>query len=203
MAEWITAIAALMAALATVAYFIATIYIFRETKKSADAAEKSAAAAEKSAEAANRSVTLMRQQIDGQLGLGNFRVESTVDGAIAAIEAILQPQALRNINVPPNVTIINNLLQEQAPAAVSHAALTNWDVAKQLDSAFRLLRTATSDLQDLFKSLYPPGHSGYMLCASRAQKSLESALAELRAAKQTFTDRPSDKNPSPASHSNY
>jgi hypothetical protein len=36
MAEWITAIAALVAALATVGYFIATIYIFRETKKSAD-----------------------------------------------------------------------------------------------------------------------------------------------------------------------
>jgi hypothetical protein len=37
-AEAITAIAALIAALATVAYFVATIYIFRETKKSADAA---------------------------------------------------------------------------------------------------------------------------------------------------------------------
>jgi hypothetical protein len=153
MAEWITAIAALVAALATVGYFIATIYIFRETKKSADAAEKSAAAAEKSAEAANNSITLMRQQFDQQLGLGNFRVETTVDTAIAAIEAILQPQALRNINVPPNVTVLNTLLEEQAPAAVSHAALMNQDVAKQLDSAFQLLRTATSDLHELLKSL--------------------------------------------------
>ncbi|MGC2766784.1 MAG: hypothetical protein WB607_14855 [Candidatus Acidiferrum sp.] len=190
MAEWITAIAALVAAFATVGYFIATIYIFRETKKSADAAEKSAAAAEKSAEAANNSITLMRRQFDQQLGLGNFRVETTVDTAIAAIEAILQPQALRNINVPPNVTVLNTLLEEQAPAALSHAALMNQDVAKQLDSAFQLLRTATSDLQELLRSLYAPGHSAYALRAARAQESLERALAKLRDSKRVFTRTP-------------
>ena len=62
MAEWITAIAALVAALATAAYLVVTILIFRQTTRSADAAEKSATGAQKSAAAAQRGIDLAAQQ---------------------------------------------------------------------------------------------------------------------------------------------
>jgi len=93
MANWITAIAALIAAVATVAYLFATVLIFRETKKSADAAEKSAAAANKSADAAQQSVALVRLQLEQQADLGAFVVTATIDTAVSAVEEMLEPDA--------------------------------------------------------------------------------------------------------------
>lgn len=77
---------------------------------------------EESARAARDSVKLMRQQLEEQAGLGNFIVESTIDRAIAAIEAILQPEPLRNFNVSESRSRLDLLIEQQAEPAVTHAA---------------------------------------------------------------------------------
>src|SRR5881296_2353530 len=100
MAEWITATAALIAALATVAYLVATILIFRQTKRSADAAEKSAASAQKSAEAAQRGVDLAAQQFAEQLGQGPHIVLDAIHAAQGLVDYWLKKAA--NIAPPPH-----------------------------------------------------------------------------------------------------
>ena len=204
-AEAITAIAALIAALGTVAYFIATLYIFKVTKTSADAAQKSADAADKSADAAQNSIALMRQQFEEQAGLGAFIVNSAIDTAVTAIEAIVQPEPLRNWNVAGNLSLIEGLLGQKSEQAISHAARANADAAKQLSSAFDLLGLARSlleELSDCEKRAISPTSSHYRLRANRTEQTLNVALTKFLAAKAILIQPPDLPAKPPARNDN-
>jgi glutamine synthetase adenylyltransferase len=155
-----------------------------ETKKAADAADKSASAAERSSEAAQKSVALMRQRLDEENGLGNFRISSTIESAIAAIEAILQPQSLRNAKVPASLSVINGILEQEADAVMNHAGRMNSSAAKLLSAGFEQLRRGISNHRDLSRSMYGPGSSAYGVFAKRTQESFEAALADFRSARE-------------------
>jgi hypothetical protein len=189
-AQAVTAIAAAIGALFTALYLIATVMIFNEARKSADAAQMSADAADKSADAAQRSVALMRQQFEEQAGLGIFTVNSAIDTAINGIEGILQPQPLRNWSVPGNHSRLSVLLEQRAEPAINYAVRSDAEVAKQLSSAFDMLRTALSHLQahmDAINRNIGPGHSYYQLSANQALQSLKEALARFILTKHTLT----------------
>jgi hypothetical protein len=161
MAEWITAIAALIAALATVAYLYTTILIFRQTKRSADAAadasqaardnatsaKQSASAAQSSANAAFQSVHLMRQQIEEQADLGRSIVQTSIDTAIATIAH------WRELNIPDlqvaRIPTTDDLVPSRADSAVEHARRISPEVAGKLSSAFDDLRNARRELETL------------------------------------------------------
>lgn len=158
MTEWITAIAALVAALATTAYFIATLYIYRETKKStyaatqaaqaakdnASAAQKSAGAAESSANAAFQSIHLMREQIEDQADLGKGIVQTTVDSATAAIDN-WKNLNIRNLSAS-QIPDTDDLVPSRADSAVEHARRLSPAAAAKLSSAFDDLRNARREL---------------------------------------------------------
>jgi hypothetical protein len=59
--------------------------ILTETTKTRTTAERSTSAADQSASAAVQSVHIVRQQIEGQAGLGRVIVETTIDSAMNAI----------------------------------------------------------------------------------------------------------------------
>jgi hypothetical protein len=198
LANWITAIAALIAAIATVAYFFATYYILLETKKSAAAAEKSAAAADKSADAARESVALVRQEIEQQAGLGAFIVSTTIDTAINAIEQMMEPEPLLNPNVLGSLSLIRALLEKQAERSLNHAALSNKDAANQLSCAFDSLRTGLADYErfrDRIARGYVSNSPGFISSRGAAQQSFERGLTHLRGAKQVFTGGPPTSAP--------
>jgi hypothetical protein len=189
MANWITAIAALIAAVATVAYLFATVLIFRETKKSADAAEKSAAAANKSADAAQQSVALVRLQLEQQADLGAFVVTATIDTAVSAIEEMLEPDALVNAKAQGALSRIRAVLEKQSERALNHAALINKDAAKQLSSAFDSLRTAVPEYEIFRERIargYTPNSSGFIFTRKAAQEAFERVLAHLHDAKHAL-----------------
>src|SRR5580704_4291291 len=125
--------------LAGVLAFVTYRYM-KLTKGILDETSKARKANEDSARAALDSVKLMRQQLEEQAGLGHFIVESTIDRAVAGIEAILQPEPLRNFNVPESHSRLELLIEHQAEPAVTHAARINTEVANHLSSAFDRLR---------------------------------------------------------------
>jgi alkanesulfonate monooxygenase SsuD/methylene tetrahydromethanopterin reductase-like flavin-dependent oxidoreductase (luciferase family) len=167
MAQWITAIAAAIAALATVAYFIATIFILRETRKSAEAAgdamraakdnaqatKQSASAAQGSASSAAESLTLMRQQIEEQADLGRSVVQTTVDTAVATVahwRALSLPELV--VSRIPNT---DDLVPSRADSAVEHARRISQEAAGKLSSAFDDLRNARRQLETLRNVPFP------------------------------------------------
>ena len=183
MPEWIAVIAA-------VAAFVVSVLILLEIRKSADAARKSAEAAEKSAHVAQQTAALMSHHFEEQAGLGAFTVSSAIDSAIAAIDPIVQAEGLRTPKAPASISCLIDLLDHKAESAINHAARINPDVAKQLSSAFELVRSALTDAEALLSLIsrnVSRGHSGYQLAANRVQRSLEIALDKLLAAKHDLT----------------
>jgi TPP-dependent pyruvate/acetoin dehydrogenase alpha subunit len=99
---WSAAVQALAAIVSLIVAGVLAFVTYRYvklTKGILDETSKAREANEDSARAALDSVKLMRQQLEEQAGLGHFIVKSTIDRAVAAIEAILQPEPLRNFNV--------------------------------------------------------------------------------------------------------
>jgi hypothetical protein len=159
-AEWITATAALIAALATVAYFFATVKVFRETKRSADATEKSASAAQKSAEAAQRGVDLAVQQFAEQLGQGPHIVLDAIHTAQGLVDYWLQKAA--NIAPPPQANPDpSGLHAPELIPAIEHARRFSPDCAAQLVDANVNIKSAKSELDAAYaaakkQTYWPP-----------------------------------------------
>jgi hypothetical protein len=159
MAEWITAIAALVAALATAAYLVVTILIFRQTTRSADAAEKSATGAQKSAEAAQRGVDLAAQQFAEQLGLGAHIVLDAIHAAQGLVDYWLKKAA--NIAPPPQANPDpNGLHAPELTAAIEHARRFSAECAAHLVDATVNIKSAKSELEAAYaaakKQTYGP-----------------------------------------------
>ncbi|HXW57067.1 MAG TPA: hypothetical protein VEJ67_15065 [Candidatus Cybelea sp.] len=159
MAEWITAIAALIAALATVAYLVATISIFRQTRRSADAAEKSAASAHKSAEAAQRGVDLAVQQFAEQLGQGARIVLDAIHAAQGLVDYWLKKAA--NIAPPPYANPDpSDLHSPELIPAIEHARRFSPECATQLVDANINIKNAKSELEAAYaaakRQTFPP-----------------------------------------------
>jgi len=159
MAEWITAIAALTAALATVAYLVVTIRIFRQATRSADAAEKSAASAQKSAEAAQRGVDLAAQQFAEQLGQGAHIVLDAIHAAQGLVDYWLKKAA--NIAPPPHANPDPSGLH--APGlipAIGHARRFSAECAAHLVDTNVNINNARSELEVAYaaakKQTFPP-----------------------------------------------
>ena len=146
MAEWITAIAALIAALATVAYLITTIRIFREARRSADAAEKSAESAGKSAEAAQRGVDLAVQQFAEKLGQGTHIVLDAIHAAQGLVDYWLKKAA--NIAPPPHANPDpSGLHSPELIPAIEHARRFSAECAAHLVDANMNIKNAKSELE--------------------------------------------------------
>jgi len=195
---WSAAVQAFAAVVSLVVASVLAFVTYRYTKLTKgilDETGRVRKASEDSARAALDSVRLMRQQIEEQAGLGSFIVESTIDRAVVAIEAILQPEPLTNFSVPESHSRLELLIEQQAGPSVSHAARINIEVANHLSSAFDLLRAGLASLSELIDRDLPPGHSARNLWAVRAKGSLESALAKLHAAKKAFHGHPTPRTP--------
>jgi hypothetical protein len=163
--EWITAIAALIAALATVGYFIYTIGIFREAKRSADAAEGAAAAtadaanaskenaraAKQSAEVAQRSIELASQQFAQQLGQAP---DIVIDAILATQELITYwKNKAQHIAQPPNANPDPKALDSPLLlAAIPHARIFSSACAVLLSQAHAHLKNAQSELEAAFRA---------------------------------------------------
>ncbi len=193
MPNWITAIAAAVAAVATVAYFIATVLIFRETKKSADAAKKSADAADKSADAAQQSIALLRQQLEEQARAGAFIVSDTIDLTVSAIDETLKSIDLFGATVPGSLSRIRAVLDKKADAVLNQAALLNKHAAKELSSAFDSVRTGLSayeQFQVRFAHGYTLGSPDFTSNLRATRQPFDRALTHLLAAKQALSGAP-------------
>jgi hypothetical protein len=181
----VTAIAAVVAAVVTTAYFVATVLILRQTIRSANAATKSAKAAEIAATAAQKTVSLMRQQMDEQSGVAQFKTASAIKRAIAALEGILQPKpyALRSSAVPGHVHQLRTVLDERS-SYIDHLARTNNDAAALADVALSRLEPTLSDVMKVNSSPHSEAASSYMSLATRTKESLNITLQELQKAQE-------------------
>ncbi len=160
------------------------------TKGILDETSKARKANEDSARAALDSVKLMRQQLAEQTGLGAFIVTSTIDTAVTAIEPLLQPEAFQKWSAAESLSRMNVLLEQPADRAVTHAARINADAAKQLSSAFDLLRTACTHLQVLSNAAsrgLGPGNPHFDQLIKGAQQPLIDAFAKFLVAKHELT----------------
>ena len=203
LSDWLTAHSAAVQAAASVAsvllagalvwttirYARITAQILQESRKSREAAELQAKAAQSQASAAqaqatatHETLTLLKQQLEEQLGLGRGIVQSAVDSAVSAI-LYWKQRPLTHVAKAPGFPPSDNLVPTNAIAAVEHARRISPQAAQELSSAFDDLRNAVNEIERT-RLLSSAAREGFVEeTPSAAPAFLDSAFKKLQQVK--------------------
>lgn len=130
-------------------YAWTTRKILDESAKMRRAAEQQAASAMSQAAAAKGSLTILQQQIEELVGLGESVIKTTIDTAVRGIEDWKKLDIKNNLATAELFPSPHGLVPDSAQAAIEHARRVSEECVDLLVGAFADLRSAQKHIEML------------------------------------------------------